>query len=266
MRLPIRTLNNISSVRHFSSNYRTQKITISSIFDNTESTPRTNILLGNCKEYPFNGQVTCEALNPKFVTNRVDEKKKPRVYYYTFNVNHFLAFPVIKNESYIPKPDVNEVCRWNAKIELVAIKCPLILRKDLQKLFPTANIKKSQITLINFYEIVEDNVEEEHISLMEKADSFVLAANSVCVTLRNEGFWADFVDPHSSQSRLDNQSFKRLMNRSENYDFTGIKMTDENGCNIVEQVSLHKTPFIGSVFTTASQYSDVVQQIINSGD
>jgi len=260
MRLVIRPLH---TVRQFS-NYRTQKINISSIFENTEPTTRSNVLLGTSKEFPFPGQVTCEALNPKLVSDRVD-KKKPRVFYYTFNVNQFLALPVIRDESYRPGI-VNDVCRWNAKIELLAIKCPIILRKDLPKLFPTADLKKAQVTLINFYEIVEDGVKEEDVSLQDKADSFILAANSVCATLRNYGFWADFIDPHSSKSRLDGNSFQRLMNQSEKFDFAGIKVTDENNCNIVGQTSLHTSPFIGSVFTTASQYSTVVHKIVNSDD
>ncbi|KAI6214909.1 hypothetical protein M3Y94_00323600 [Aphelenchoides besseyi] len=227
---------------------------------------RRNTLLGPSKDYPLPGNVTCEALNSTELKESTQPSNpEPKPMYYTLNlkqVANFLTSPAIKYNGYHPANKVKEICSWNVKIDLVAIDCPSLLKKDLVRLFPDADIRARRLTLINFYEDLATSESNDSTEISEKADSFVLAANAVCRTLRSYGYWSDFIDPSSGASRLNTDSYKRLLNQNSKFGVSGFNVNEDSDCKIVSSVSLQDRPFVGSIFTDAPIQSKAVQDVI----
>lgn len=234
------------------------------VFMDREESERRNSLLGPSKEYPLPGQVTCKALFPAEL-KPTSTKAKPEPMYYTLNfqqIANSLSFPTLKFEGYRPEAKVKEICAWNVKIDLVAVECPSLLKKDLLRLFPDAKLKGRRLTLVNFYEDTSESPETpDQTDISEKADSFILAANAVCRTLRSYGYWADFIDPNSGASRLNGDSYKRLMNQNSKFELSGYNVEDVD-CKVVSSVSLEDRPFVGSIFTDAAVSSKAIQDVI----
>ncbi|KAI6241517.1 Methylmalonic aciduria and homocystinuria type D-like protein, mitochondrial [Aphelenchoides fujianensis] len=229
------------------SSYSTQPREMKSftVFMDRNESERRNSLLGPSKEYPLPGQVTCKALFPAELKQSTSAKAKPEPMYYTLNfqqIANSLSFPTLKFEGYRPEAKVKEICAWNVKIDLVAVECPTLLKKDLIRLFPDAKLKGRRLTLVNFYEDTSESPDApDQTDVSEKADSFILAANAVCRTLRSYGYWADFIDPNSGASRLNADSYKRLMNQNTKFELSGYNVEDVD-CKVVSSVSLEDRP------------------------
>lgn len=136
-----------------------------------------------------------------------------------------------------------------SKLHVVTKKCPMLLRKNLHELFPvpeviTDNEKLSLITLS------QADLAGDH----EKAAiNFVLAAREICSRLRNNGFWADFLNPMSGRPylsyrqqslyTLNDVRFRGLCMKMEEIQAVGA---NENCLLISEDES---TKFSGTIFT-----------------
>lgn len=85
-----------------------------------------------------------------------------------------------------------------------AHECPLLLIKDFQELFPHNNVNLANgLTVLTITHKTENDmsvwskeVNQERELLLEK---FVSTAQRMCVYLKDNGYWADFVDPSSGR-------------------------------------------------------------------
>jgi len=86
-----------------------------------------------------------------------------------------------------------------------AYECPLLLIKDFQELFPrnTANLANGLTVLTITQKTSQDmaiwsnGVISEREDLMEK---FLFTAQRMCTYLKDNGYWADFIDPASGRA------------------------------------------------------------------
>lgn len=150
----------------------------------------------------------------------------------------------------------------DSKLHVVTKKCPMLLRKNLHELFPvpeviTDNEKLSLITLS------QADLAGDH----EKAAiNFVLAAREICSRLRNNGFWADFLNPMSGRPylsyrqqslyTLNDVRFRGLCMKMEEIEAVGA---NENCLLISEDES---TKFSGTIFTNIPADFSFIRHLI----
>lgn len=83
---------------------------------------------------------------------------------------------------------------------------------------------------------------------------------SIC-RLRNEGFWADFVDPTSGIPYFGAHANTTMFETDEKYRMLGFSIEDLGCCKVIRHIEFGTKVFVGSIFTDAHPSSGVVQDM-----
>ncbi|VDK36849.1 unnamed protein product, partial [Taenia asiatica] len=154
--------------------------------------------------------------------------------------NHLEKFDT-EIQSHVPDIDTSI-------IECIVCACPQLIKSDLMTLFPSKNFSESRMTTIIFrHQMGMRTVESiEHIY-----EIFIQSAIEICVSLKNLGYWADFIHPTSGIPYLgfhDEPAIARLNKRLTNFYFV---VDNEGCCKILRNRQFDKHLFIGVIFTDA---------------
>jgi len=153
------------------------------------------------------------------------------------------------------------------KLELVAHTPPLLLRRQLADLFPGLNLVDGPLTILTIslrseYDMStwSDEVEEEREQLTEHT---VVMAKEICGRLKEEGYWADFIDPcsgtphygaHTNTTMFETDEKLRLL--------SGFRIEDLGCCKVISHAKFGRNVFVGCVVTNAASQSDVMENIV----
>lgn len=154
-------------------------------------------------------------------------------------------------------------------VDVAAVPCPKLLRKDLPSLFPGQKFAESRtVTVLNVTQKSEHDmstwspaVELERDTLIAK---FVSSANAVCTALYNRGFWADFIDPTSGRPYLGQYTNATLFETDERYKQLGVTIDDLGCCKIIKHLNWGTHAFVGSIFTDAPFDAEEIQTLVSS--
>ena len=111
---------------------------------------------------------------------------------------------------------------------------PQLLRKDLQPMFPEQLDLAAVITL-SFYtdndmSVWSEEVEEEREKVTHAS---VLHCKEICGRLKEEGYWADFIDPSSGTPHYSAHSNITLFETDERYRLLGFSIDDLGCCKVI---------------------------------
>lgn len=153
-------------------------------------------------------------------------------------------------------------------VQLSAHDCPELVKKDFRDLFPNVNLSRSPLTVVNMARRTSndmgawtENMEIERDTLTEE---FVREASSICDSLREAGYWADFIDPSSGRPYLGPFTNATLFETDGRLSKFGFDVEDLGCCKVINHKQWGRHAFIGTLFTTAPLGSDQVQKLLGS--
>lgn len=134
------------------------------------------------------------------------------------------------------------------KLHVIFQKCPLLIRKNLQEMFPAPEVI-SETNNLSLITLSQSSASCEH----EKAAiKFIFAAREICQRLRLHGYWADFLNPFSGKAFF-SYNQKSLYNTDQRFRGLCMKLESIKGfaakdpCLLISEDKSSK--FSGSVFT-----------------
>lgn len=155
----------------------------------------------------------------------------------------------------------------NVILECVAQECPKLLQKDFSDLFPMLCLTTGPLTVVTLCQkTLHDmaawneavDLEREELMLY-----FVIAAEEICAQLKQQGFWADFIDPSSGRPYLGDYTSATLFETDERYRHFGFTIEDLGCCKVIRHGKWNTNVFVGCLFTNAPVNGPQIQAIID---
>merc|ERR1719179_132115 len=132
-------------------------------------------------------------------------------------------------------------------------------------LFPSQKLSEGPLTVVtlafkttNDMSTWSEEMEDEREQLTEH---MVITAKEICGRLKDEGFWADFIDPCSGTPHYSGHSSTTMMETDEKYRLLGYRIEDLGCCKVISHREFGRHVFVGTIFTDAHPSSGVVQDI-----
>lgn len=167
---------------------------------------------------------------------------------------------VVKLTSDMPRP--NEV------LECRVQDCPELVKKDFLDLFPGRNIRDAPLSVLTLSQKTEHDMsgwsEEMENEREELIEYFIQAADEICSKLKNEGYWADFIDPSSGRPFHGPYTNATLFETDERYRHMGFRIEDLGCCKVISHRLWGTHVFVGAIFTNAPVDSEVLEDIMNT--
>lgn len=264
--------NNIRTGKKFSN--MPQIVQAPIIFVDNSTPRRTNQLLGS-EKFPFPGDVAVadDFLNTKLpVTEKVNIEKveKPsEPLYQTISVDKLInaSMDIKYSHDYKPVPIIDEL-NSDCNVELNAIACPKLLKKDLKYLFVDKDLRNQDVTVLNLTQKSETDQAawspDMEIERMKLTASFIDSATAICQALKENGYWADFIDPSSGRPYLGKYTNASLFETDERYRQLGFQIEDLGCCKVTKHMLWGTHSFVGTIFTDAPLDSDFVKQVLKT--
>jgi len=151
-------------------------------------------------------------------------------------------------------------------LDLVAHPAPALLRKQMAGLFPGQNILEGPLTVITLsigtqhdMSAWSPEMEEERDRLTEHT---VITAKEICGRFKDEGYWADFIDPCSGTPHYSAHTNTTMFETNENFRLLGFRIEDLGCCKVISHNKFGRNVFVGCLITNAASESDVMQNVL----
>lgn len=135
------------------------------------------------------------------------------------------------------------------KLHINLQKCPMLIRKNLQEMFPAPEVitETSHLSLIVLNQSSAGSQDHEQAAI-----KFIFAAREICQRLRLHGYWADFLNPFSGKAFFSYHQ-KSLYKNDERFRGLCMKLEKIKGFGLKDSCLLisedKSTKFSGSIFT-----------------
>lgn len=155
----------------------------------------------------------------------------------------------------------------NDLLECVAHKCPDLMSRDFQELFPNRSSSQALTVITVSQKTSHDmkawtpEMEEEREELTE---NFVNLAQKLRQKLNEAGYWADFIDPCSGRPFIGPFTNATLFETDDRYRNFGFDIEDLGCCKVISHHVWGTKAFVGSLFTNASLDSEELEEILRA--
>lgn len=151
----------------------------------------------------------------------------------------------------------------HSKVECAIQSCPELLKKDFELMFPEAPSNGMMVVTVtqktkNDMTAWSEEVDQEREELLEK---FISGAQEICLALRTEGFWADFIDPSSGLAFFGTYTNNTLFETDDRYRHLGFQIEDLGCCKVIRHSLWGTHAFVGTVFTNAPANSLIMKKL-----
>jgi len=246
------------------------------VFVENASQKRKNELLGPNKKFPFPGDVAIAGnfnqaplpITPD-ATEAVAKKQTVEPAFQTVSIEHLLnaSMNVKKSIDYIPTPVIDNL-KSDCNVELTAVNCPKLLKKELKFLFVDMDLSDRNVTVLNLSQKTGSDMAawspDMEIERMKLTASFIDSATTICQALKECGYWADFIDPSSGRPYLGKFTNACLFETDERYRQLGFQIEDLGCCKVIKHMLWGTHAFVGTIFTDAPLDSDFVKSVVKS--
>jgi len=158
-------------------------------------------------------------------------------------------------------------------LECVAQACPSALKRDLRELFPgndrlstCGSTSSPGVTVITLSQRTHNDmsawsqaVEQEREQLLDK---FIAGAKQICESLKQAGYWADFIDPSSGTPYFGAHTNTTLFETDERYRGLGFEVDDLGCCKVIRHKLWGTHAYVGSLFTDAPMDLPVIKSLV----
>ncbi|XP_032678911.1 methylmalonic aciduria and homocystinuria type D homolog, mitochondrial isoform X2 [Odontomachus brunneus] len=150
------------------------------------------------------------------------------------------AYDDEKFEKLLNNRDKSNDRKWktvHSTLKYMAQECPVLLHKSIEELFPGTilDLAASDLTIITISQKANPkslrwrtDVETEKL-----AKYFVLAAVDICLKLKMDGYWADFINPFSGQPYFTPRKDSNLYKTDERFRCLGFKVEQKKNCRVI---------------------------------
>ncbi|KAE9556460.1 hypothetical protein FO519_000345 [Halicephalobus sp. NKZ332] len=242
--------------------------------DNTPQR-RTNELLGPNKKFPFPGDVAIAGSfgqSPLPISSdpveSVTKKEPVAPVFQTVSIEYLLnaSMNMKKAIDYMPIPVVDNL-KSDCNVELKAVACPKLLKKEIKYLFVDIDLSDRNVTVLNLTQKSDSDMTawspDMEVERMKLTASFIDSATAICQALKECGYWADFIDPSSGRPYLGKFTNACLFETDERYRQLGFQIEDLGCCKVIKHMLWGTHAFVGTIFTDAPLESDFVKSIVN---
>ncbi|VDM39273.1 unnamed protein product [Toxocara canis] len=218
----------VSNMRAFSTQVRQEQHVVIYV---TNDVDRQNTLLGPSKQFPFPGDVSSKIA---FDLAHEEAKISRNLNVPSVSIGEILEESTNKVMR-APSNEDNELA--TKKVELTAVECPRLLRKDLKELFTGIDLSQRDVCVLN---------------LTQKTDSD-MSAWSVEMEIERMQLTSAYLGKFTNAT---------LFETDDRYRSLGFKITDLGCCKILEHALWGTNAFVGTIFTDAPVNSEAVSEII----
>ncbi|MFH4978359.1 hypothetical protein AB6A40_005068 [Gnathostoma spinigerum] len=240
---------------------QTQQGTTVVVFLNKEPSNQ-NKLLGPDKRFPLPGDVSSQA-SYSMEMSKKSEMVEPKVAAPSMTVNELLEKSV-NDIKRAPVTGGNSFAEKN--VEMKAVECPKLLKKDLRELFPGMDFTNQEISVLNVTQKSNNDMSAWSIDMeverMQLTAAFIESATAICNVLSRFGYWADFIDPSSGRPYLGKFTNATLFETDDRYRSLGFEIEDAGCCKILKHVMWGANAFVGTIFTNAPIKSSAIEAIL----
>ncbi|XP_030752544.1 methylmalonic aciduria and homocystinuria type D homolog, mitochondrial-like [Sitophilus oryzae] len=144
--------------------------------------------------------------------------------------------------------------------------CPTVLRQTVCELFPYRTLEKSELSVItiNLKPDLKQVRSNKEVETERMAQTFLITAKNICSKLRNNGYWADFINPFSGRPYLVPTGPNELYKTDEKFRCLDFQIFDIEECKIISNEGSVQKRFIGSLFTNAPCNKHHLNEIFTS--
>jgi len=151
-------------------------------------------------------------------------------------------------------------------LDIVAHSAPLLLRKQMADLFPGQNIQEGPLTVLTLALRTQHDMSAWSPEMEEERDRLtehtVITAKEICGRLKDEGYWADFIDPCSGTPHYSGHTNTTMFETDEKYRLLGFSIEDLGCCKVIAHNKFGRNVFVGCLITNAATESDVMQNVL----
>ncbi|XP_014481079.1 PREDICTED: methylmalonic aciduria and homocystinuria type D homolog, mitochondrial [Dinoponera quadriceps] len=155
----------------------------------------------------------------------------------------------------------------HSTLKCTAQECPVLLRKGIEELFPGTllDMAASDLTIITISQKANPKLLRwrTDVETEKLAKYFVLAAVDMCLKLKMNGYWADFINPFSGQPYFTPRKDSNLYKTDERFRCLGFKVEEKKNCRIITADDSPRN-FVGSLYTTAPSNTKFLKELINN--
>jgi len=218
-----------------------------------------------------NGDLSSSRLKMDVLEEKTSQEHQAQTLYSAHDFIHFTSGV----ETYVCSNPVlldsfpstlNEKMEKHLKFELH--DAPQLLRKELKDLFPdivafnNPNNSISVITMaretVNDMSMWSEEVEVEREVLVGQ---FVILAREVCGRLKNDGYWADFIDPSAGVPYFGQHTNTTMFETDEKYRLLGFRIEDLGCCKVICHKDFGRKVFVGTMVTSVPASTGVIQEL-----
>jgi len=238
------------------------------------------LVLRKDKNFSLPGDIgPCPGLSLDHLQEKNNYKQKPDILtsptvkesqcHALYNANDFIKYTDGSEQLVLAQPTIVEdfpppPSHENMDVEVHT--CPSLLKKQLGALFPEQDLNAGALSIItmsiwtdNDMSVWSEQMEEEREKLTEHT---VINCKEICGKLKDDGYWADFIDPCSGTPYFSAHTNTTMFETDEKYRLLGFRIEDMGCCKVIEHKKFNRHVFVGCIVTNAAAGSDSVGGIV----
>jgi len=186
-----------------------------------------------------------------------------------YNANDFIRYTDGSGEAVFASPRLLGAFPALPSSEMMDLEvhtAPTLLRKELGELFPEQDLTAGPLSIITMSIMTEhdmstwsEEVEAEREKLTEHT---VISCKEICGRLKDDGYWADFIDPCSGTPHFSAHSNTTMFETDEKFRLLGFRIEDLGCCKVIHHNKFGRHVFVGCIVTNAAAGSDAVDNIV----
>jgi len=158
-------------------------------------------------------------------------------------------------------PELPSSCSMDMQVH----SAPTLLRKELGPMFPNKDLNSGPVSVITISFSTDNDMSKWSPEVEEERDKLthdsVVTCKEICGRLKEEGYWADFIDPSSGTPHYSSHTNHTLFETDERYRMLGFTVEDLGCCKVISHGKFGRNVFVATIITNASMGSDVLDNI-----
>ncbi|VDP64020.1 unnamed protein product [Schistosoma mattheei] len=144
------------------------------------------------------------------------------------------------------------------QLECTIHTCPVLVQQTLANVFPSRKLSSKPLTALILSHHTNESLDawsEEAADEREQlARSFIASAIEICSSLKELGYWADFIDPFTGKPYIGSHGEAMLTETDETMKHFGFDLDNSVCCKILRHPKWKNHVFVGLIFTDAPDY------------
>jgi len=221
--------------------------------------------IGTVSSYPAKTEHTTAKPNqPDLLTTPTNKEKQIQALY---NAHDYIKYtPGSEGEVCTDMLDKFPNIIGVDTVEFGVHDTPLLLRKEMAALFPAQNLDNAAFTSITYSQKTKHDMskwsEEVESERELEVERFVQTAQEVCGRLREEGHWADFIDPCSGTPHYGTHTNTTMFETDDKFRLLGFEIEDLGCCKVILHPTFGRNVFVGCIVTNAGKNNPVLEEIL----